>query len=105
MFGLSRAEKLKKDFDRNGVTVMGEVSSVGDNTMELILSALRGNECPEEPPLIAVSFRTPQGEDAEIYCRIPNKSYKVGDRVTIKYIKRDKEYIGYILTDKWESRS
>lgn len=34
MFGLSREEKLKKNFDKNGINTVGEITYIGDTAVD-----------------------------------------------------------------------
>lgn len=103
MFGLSRAEKLKRHFDKNGINTVGEITYIGNTPVDQFFVAQFGAQWEEKPPAITVKFKTLQGEDAEIQCRIADNTYQAGEQVQIRYIKTENGYCGYILIEEESS--
>lgn len=97
MFGLTRAEKLRKNLDKNGKNTVGEVTHIGDTLADQFFFAQFGEQWEKKPPAITVKFKTLQGDVAKIQCRIADDIYQVGEQVNIRYIKTENGYFGYIL--------
>lgn len=97
IFGINKSEKLRKNFDKNGINTVGEVTQIGDTLRNQFFAAQFGDKWEEKPPAITVKFRTLQGKKAFIQCRIADRTYKVGKKVNVRYIKTENGYCGYIL--------
>ena len=97
MFGLTRAEKLRKNLDKNGINTVGEVTHIDDTPADQFFFAQFGDQWEKKPSAITVKFKTLQGDVAKIQCRIADDIYQVGEQVNIRYIKTENGYFGYIL--------
>ena len=97
MFGLTRAEKLRKNLDKTGINTVGEVTHIDDTPADQFFFAQFGEQWEKKPPAITVKFKTLQGDVAKIQCRIADDIYQVGEQVNIRYIKTENGYFGYIL--------
>lgn len=74
MFGLSRAEKLKRHFDKNGINTVGEITYIGNTPVDQFFTAQFGDN-----------------------------TYQAGEQVQIRYIKTENGYCGYILREEESS--
>ena len=97
MFGLSKSAKFRKNFDKNGINTVGEVTQIGDKLMNQFFAVQFGDKWEKKPPAITVKFGRLQGEEAFMQCRVADCTCKVGERGNVRYIKTEKGYCGYIL--------
>ena len=52
MFGLTRAEKLRKNLDKNGINTVGEVTHIDDTPADQFFFAQFGEQWEKKPPAI-----------------------------------------------------
>lgn len=99
MFGLSRQEKLRKKFKTEASYAWGEVTYYGKNPAEILFKSVVGINAGDSQPIVTVKFITADGEEGEISCGIKNRSFTVGERVRVKYIRYEGSLLGIVDTD------